>query len=274
MRGSLGLVASIVALAQLVACHSHVELAAPPRSAPVAERLGAYARLRATGYQQTQIVTVGRFGVTGVSRSTDFLQLSSGERVYYAEDILPVVGPDSPAGLAAAASLSARETASIFNVIAIAASTVGLGGMLASLAFVGEDDDTAIAVLLVGGSLAIVGSLLLIPAMIFQSDATDEATSAYETYNLSLAGFLGLCERGDQAVDCNAPAVAPVQVAPPPTNACVPGCRSGFTCVGGACISACNPPCAAGTECVGDANTAQCAPTSLPPGPIGEPNVL
>lgn len=30
---------------------------------------------------------------------------------------------------------------------------------------------------------------------------------------------------------------------------CVPGCRSGFVCLQGACISACNPPCAAGERC-------------------------
>lgn len=286
MRGSSGLVFSIVALFQLAACHAHVQLSAPPASAPSAERLGAYQRLRATGYQQTQVVTVGQYGVTGVTRTTDFLQLQSGERVYYPEDILPVVGPDSPAGLAAAASVSARDTGAIFNGIAITLTSVGLGVLLASLAFIGEDSTstgsggapgsdglgTALTLILVGGGIAIAGSIMLIPAMIYASNATDEATSAYETYNTSLAGNLGLCERGDQVVDCNAPAVAPVVVTPP--AACVPGCRTGFTCVNAQCVSACNPPCPDGTECVGDATNATCAPTSLPPGPTGEPIVM
>lgn len=37
--------------------------------------------------------------------------------------------------------------------------------------------------------------------------------------------------------------------APDPSTACVPACRSGFTCVEGQCVSACNPPCAAGERC-------------------------
>lgn len=31
--------------------------------------------------------------------------------------------------------------------------------------------------------------------------------------------------------------------------ACRPRCRSGFTCIDGACVSACNPPCAVGDTC-------------------------
>jgi hypothetical protein len=31
---------------------------------------------------------------------------------------------------------------------------------------------------------------------------------------------------------------------------CAPECRSGFTCVAGACVSACNPPCPANQQCV------------------------
>ena len=44
-----------------------------------------------------------------------------------------------------------------------------------------------------------------------------------------------------------APAVSPDAERPPAT--CVPGCRSGFVCVAGTCVSACNPPCPAGQEC-------------------------
>jgi hypothetical protein len=46
-----------------------------------------------------------------------------------------------------------------------------------------------------------------------------------------------------------APAAAP---SPPPPTACVPNCRSGYTCVSGQCVSACNPPCASGEQCVDD----------------------
>jgi hypothetical protein len=42
---------------------------------------------------------------------------------------------------------------------------------------------------------------------------------------------------------------APIQDAPPPSAACVPQCRSGFTCVSGQCVSSCNPPCSSGDVC-------------------------
>lgn len=33
---------------------------------------------------------------------------------------------------------------------------------------------------------------------------------------------------------------------------CMPGCRAGYTCVSGQCVSACNPPCAPGSICASD----------------------
>jgi hypothetical protein len=47
--------------------------------------------------------------------------------------------------------------------------------------------------------------------------------------------------------------------------ACTPGCRAGFTCVAGACVSACNPICEAGSACTADA---RCVPAQ-PPAPAG-----
>jgi len=60
---------------------------------------------------------------------------------------------------------------------------------------------------------------------------------------------------------------APGAVAPPPPSApdappeeptaaakeCVPGCRAGFVCQDGQCVSACNPPCPAGQQCTAEA---------------------
>lgn len=44
-------------------------------------------------------------------------------------------------------------------------------------------------------------------------------------------------------------AAAPAPNTPPPTAACAPACRSGFSCVGGSCVSSCNPPCSSGDVC-------------------------
>ena len=66
--------------------------------------------------------------------------------------------------------------------------------------------------------------------------------------------------------------------------ACVPGCRSGFLCLQGQCVSACNPLCGPGQVCVVRAEQAECiasepmagmAPMSMQPryfpGPVASP---
>lgn len=58
-----------------------------------------------------------------------------------------------------------------------------------------------------------------------------------------------------------------------PATACFPPCRSGYTCIGGRCVSACNPPCAdaeectSAGECVGRGTSSRPAspPTPTPP---------
>jgi hypothetical protein len=52
---------------------------------------------------------------------------------------------------------------------------------------------------------------------------------------------------------------APVPIAPP---ACVPACRSGFTCLSGRCVSSCNPPCSSGDVCTG---AGECVAASAEP---------
>src|SRR5262245_19311480 len=94
-------------------CHEHVELRAPSRDASLEERERSYESLRPLSMHETH-TTYLRNGVpVGASRSTDYLQLQNGRRVYYAEDIQPVVAETSPAWTAAAQSQSARSTANI-----------------------------------------------------------------------------------------------------------------------------------------------------------------
>lgn len=45
---------------------------------------------------------------------------------------------------------------------------------------------------------------------------------------------------------------------------CAPTCRSGYTCVAGACVSSCNPQCAESESCVVQSGSATCVPNIAP----------
>lgn len=53
-------------------------------------------------------------------------------------------------------------------------------------------------------------------------------------------------------------ATALVACSAPMPTACTPGCREGFTCVAGACVSSCNPACASGETCDSSGGRARC----------------
>src|SRR6186713_2681105 len=100
-------VGSIAASCCLCACHAHHELTAPDSAASVAARESAYAELRPLSYHETHTTYMRGFVPVGVDKSVDYLQLADGRRVYYPEDLLPVV----PEGSAAAEAAKSSESA-------------------------------------------------------------------------------------------------------------------------------------------------------------------
>src|SRR5512141_694928 len=75
------------------ACISHANLAPPPVTASGAERLAAYQQLAPRGFGSFQ---------NGHANDVGFLVLGDGTRVYFAEDLVPVVPPGSPTAIAGA----------------------------------------------------------------------------------------------------------------------------------------------------------------------------
>jgi hypothetical protein len=71
--------------------------------------------------------------------------------------------------------------------------------------------------------------------------------------------------------DAGSESAAPLAPAPTTSEAaaCVPGCRSGFLCLQGQCVSACNPLCSIGQICVVRAEQAECLASSPIPGMAG-----
>jgi hypothetical protein len=148
------------------------------------------------------VTTIGTMG-SGTTRSTDYMQLANGGRVYYPEDLLPVVPDDSPPAKAAHASRSKRDTAGMLTLGSVL--SVAAGAVLVILPLTqssqGHVNGTPI---LFGLGLAVFGGAGFGIASHFVSEsAQDEAATAYETYDRSLLDRLNLCAQGDALADCN-----------------------------------------------------------------------
>jgi hypothetical protein len=76
------------------------------------------------------------------------------------------------------------------------------------------------------------------------------------------------------AAEAPAPASEPSPTSsvlmPQAASACFPGCRKGFVCRAGECVSQCNPPCAAGERCTEQLECIAPQPVVPEPGPGAE----
>ena len=184
-------VGSIVAAYWLCACHAHQELVAPDSAASVAEREAAYGDLRPLSYHETHITYTRGFVPVGTEKQVDYLQLADGRRVYYPEDILPVVPEGSPAAEAADSSHSSRTTG-------VTLQALGFTGMFAGLAIstvplLLRDPEEDLNLTPVYGGLAVVGlgTILYFVGRSIYGTSHDEAATAFETYDSGLRQRLG-----------------------------------------------------------------------------------
>jgi hypothetical protein len=191
----------------------------------LSERLAAYERLAVEGQHDLLHVR----GSTVVGRTTDFLTLGDGSRVYYAEDLLAVVPADSPTARAAERSQKARKTANTWTVIGsvgmAVASAVALGLMLSDL----DDPSTGLttgAWIGLGGVIVGTGVGVFVP-MHYNKVAHDEKVSAFATYDRSLRQQLALCVDGTRLVDCVGTGGGPPSLAPGPEQAPSPASADG-----------------------------------------------
>jgi hypothetical protein len=191
--------AVLAAVYLLTGCASHVDLTAPPPLAPVSARVAAYEDLKGLSYRSTTVTTYGSFGPT-TTHSTDYMQLANGARVYYPEDILPVVAEGSPPAVAAEASKSKRETA---GWLALASALSVVGGLTVAVVGVTSGGDSRGVPLALGLGIGFVGGLGFgLAARFVSASAQDEAATAFETYDRGLLQRLRLCASGDGLGDC------------------------------------------------------------------------
>jgi hypothetical protein len=217
----------------LLGCQAHVTLQAPRADAPLEERSRAYEKLKPLSTHEQLVVSV-RGGTASVS-SSSYLQLGGGQRVYYPEDLLPVLPVDSTAASAALDSQSARKNIGIaqgvgFGIVAVALA-VGIGVFAGAPAVPdlpfpwtqaqwAERDQaeqarfrTIMTALGIGIGGAAAGALIaLIGGLVNGRTFVDAARTSFETYDAGLRARLSLPPDG-------APAPAqPAAVAPPITT--------------------------------------------------------
>lgn len=167
----------------------HVNLKAPTADAAPEERMKAYEQLAPTSVRVTRFISK-----YGSSESVDSLRLSDGRRVYYAEDLLPVVHPSSQA---------AADILEIEDHAAKARYTL-LGGIAAtvvgSVLMVVDLSHQRRGVPFYGGAVLGLGGVIAIPiSSFFGAQASHARNSAFLNYDEGLRQRLDLC-RGDEEV--------------------------------------------------------------------------
>lgn len=194
----------------LSACAPHVQLpAALPRSAPTQARLAQYQAFRPL--QVTTVISGGQNG-SGVHSQ---VQLANGLNVYFAEDLLPLAGLQSPTAqnLQSAQTLDSVSTGT--SIAGIVLMGLGLGLMFGGSSAFRWSGDTALTA---GVATMSVGALLGVTGGITRYVAGWQRRDAFMSFDESFRGNLGLCLSGAGVADC-APSPLPINSAPPVSGA-------------------------------------------------------
>ncbi len=188
------------------ACASHVDLVAPPASAPVAERVAAYEQLKGLSYDTrtvTNTMTTSGMaaGATSTAYFTDDMHLANGASVFFAQDILKVVPEESVTARYANAARSKRATAIWLTVGAVLSVVAGAFLVIVPIAAAQYGQVNPIPVVF-GVNLALGAIGLGIAAKVVGESGEHDKARAFETYNTSLLQRLRLCPQGSVLGDC------------------------------------------------------------------------
>lgn len=213
-------------------CFPHVQLAAaPPREAPSHVRLGFYQAHRPVALNTQTTVMFNRYGYAGTSTSVEGVLLGNGTLVRRADDLRPLVDPDSATVQHAERSERARDVMTGLLVGGLAATVAGLGMLFPALTAAADSsggrDSGSDALLWTSIGLSLAGSVLsLVAAYGPGATAAQERLAAFQALDDSLRRRLNLCERPPMIVDCAteapapgpAPGPAPWGAPPPPAQ--------------------------------------------------------
>jgi hypothetical protein len=203
----------IATIALVSACsRPHVTLPTIPPDLPPDQRVQVFNDLHATG--EKTVTTTSCNGMGGCSTNVDkTLFLANGTRVYHAEDLLPVVGPESTTAGAVRDMQESRRKARVYSLISIA-SAVGFIGIVV-FSFRGDNPGFSTPAelgLLATGAGVLVGGF---GAWWQTRQAVAHWADANEGYNEGLAQRLNVCTNGLAVVPCET-GVPPPQPQPGP----------------------------------------------------------
>jgi hypothetical protein len=179
----------------LAACGaSHAALQTPESYAPLPERLDAYARLRPVETSSAEF----DYGPPLRTHRGDYVKLADGTVIDEAEDLLPLVNPDS--GAADAVHDAERDTRVSHLLYAGAAIATVVGFLVAANAYHNGDDVWTPILVGLGA-----GAALGIPAVIENGEASADRRRAFQRLDDSMRARLHLCVAGVQIVECATP---------------------------------------------------------------------
>ncbi len=169
---------------------------APTASAPASEREDYYRQHRAVG-----VVSQNPPTLDSVIRTPPypFLQLEDGRRIFEPSDLLPAVGPDSASGRAALLVEEPMGWSRVLSTAGFVTATVGLAAQLTGVIVlyssidsvqpqseIQERIETAIAVVLGGTAVGLLGVGLMLPGQSLGDTAAIERSTSFMTFDSSL----------------------------------------------------------------------------------------
>jgi hypothetical protein len=185
--------------------HPHVQLGPLPTNMSTGQRVQIYNDLHATAERETTTTSCSNQG--GCSSSIHrTLFLANGTEVHHAEDLLPLLSPDSHAARSAQASLRSQQNQRNFTLLGVAGMVVVA---IVGMSILSDDDgdgelSSGVKLgLVAGGATALVGSF---GAYHYHTKAADEQGEANTHYNAGLARRLDVCVSGIYVVPCEATA--------------------------------------------------------------------
>ncbi|HEY5947957.1 MAG TPA: hypothetical protein VIV40_20815 [Kofleriaceae bacterium] len=179
-----------VVVVVLVGCKPHVTLVPPPPDATPDQRVQAFNQLHAVSEKTTTTTSCGGGGGCSTTVEKE-LNLANGTRVYYPDDLLPVVHPESESAREVHA---ARRAVSRQRTWALAALGFAIGGVV-----IFTQTDNGKAAFLIGGGGILVSAFF---AWRNYFESIDHISRANETYNAGLAQRLDVCVSGFYVVPC------------------------------------------------------------------------